>query len=69
MLPNQPGAVPVDNSSRKTVEMPPELLDNSTNKTVVMPTDLSPAVEEDDKSTVKLPQPKKPAAPRLRLPG
>ena len=63
MLPNQPGAVPVDNSSRKTVEMPPELLDNSTNKTVVMPTDLSPAVEEDDKSTVKLPQPKKPAAP------
>ena len=63
MLPNQPGAVPVDNSSRKTVEMPPEILDNSTNKTVVMPTGLPPAVEEDDKSTVKLPQPKKPAAP------
>ena len=63
MLPNQPGAAPVDNSSKKTVEMPPEILDNSANKTVVMPTDLPPAAGEDDKSTVKLPQPKKPAAP------
>lgn len=63
MLPNQPGAAPVDSSSQKTVVMPPETPGSSINKTVVMPTGLSPAAEEDDKSTVKLPQPKKPAAP------